>query len=83
MLGDFNVKATDLRFPTTDHRGQLLSKLISSKIMIMANNGDQPTFLRGDSMFYIDITFSTNKMAAKITDWEVLNNETHRKRYYP
>lgn len=76
VLGDFNAKATDWGSPTTDNRGQLLTELIASRNMIVANNGNKPTFLRGDSTSYIDITFSTNKIANKIKNWEVLDNET-------
>lgn len=76
VLGDFNAKATEWGSPTTDRRGQLLTEVICSRNMIIANNGNKPTFVRGESKSYIDITFSTNKIATQITKWEVLDNET-------
>nr|CAI5836285.1 unnamed protein product [Callosobruchus analis] len=44
---------------------------------IVAHNTDgTPTFQRGSSESFIDITLSTQSVAKKITNWKVMENET-------
>ncbi|KAK9695115.1 hypothetical protein QE152_g33070 [Popillia japonica] len=44
--------------------------------MVVHNTGIRPTFIRGTSESYIDVTFSTSRVAAQISNWEVRSTNT-------
>lgn len=44
--------------------------------LVVHNDGDLPTFVRGKSQSYIDVTCSTQKIAKSINCWEALKIET-------
>ncbi|KAJ8930023.1 hypothetical protein NQ314_017232 [Rhamnusium bicolor] len=53
--------------------------------MTVKNTGITPTFSRGNCESFIDVTFSTQRIAAKIVRWEVLEEESlsdHRFIYF-
>ena len=52
--------------------------------LIIHNEGTVPTFVRGDSKSYLDITFSTRNIGKQIANWRVLEEENlslHQQRF--
>lgn len=43
--------------------------------LVVHNRGNVPTFVRRNSESFIDITFSTRKIADQITNWKVIEEE--------
>nr|CAH7734770.1 unnamed protein product [Callosobruchus chinensis] len=76
LLGDLNVKSPEWGSPITDDRGAYLMEWISALDLVVHNTGDEPTFVRGESTSFIDITCSTASAACDITEWRVLQEET-------
>ncbi|KAH1028575.1 hypothetical protein HUJ05_001920 [Dendroctonus ponderosae] len=75
ILGDFNSKAPEWGAPTCDARGQTLLEASATTGWVVINKGNNPTFIRGSSATHIDITFATQGISQKISDWMVLDNE--------
>ena len=67
IIGDYNAKSLKWRSPITDARGELWAEIIEKRNMVVHNTGQKPTFVRGNTRCYIDVTISTNKVARKIT----------------
>jgi len=59
-----------------DARGGLLSDLMSSLNMIACNKGNNPTFVRGYSETHIDITFASESIGNRISNWRILEEES-------
>lgn len=76
IAGDFNAKAAEWGSPWTDNRGFHTIQRISGMDIIVHNTGDKPTFQRGRSESYIDVTMSTPGIAKKIKGWKVSEDET-------
>lgn len=76
LLGDLNSKSPLWGSKIEDAKGKYITEWLSSKNWAVINEGDAPTFIRGDSRSHIDITFSTEKISAKIKNWKVLPEET-------
>lgn len=75
ILGDLNIKSPQWGAPRTDARGEYFTEWISSMNIITLNSGNTPTFIRGNSVSYIDVTCSTSKIARYIKNWKVLEDE--------
>ncbi|XP_060516982.1 uncharacterized protein LOC132696260 [Cylas formicarius] len=73
--GDFNAKSFLWSPKPEDRRGELLSEWLAEENLIVHNRGNVPTFIRGSSESYIDITFSTQKIARQVINWKVLEKE--------
>lgn len=43
--------------------------------MVAHNVGGEPTFVRGESRSYIDVTCSTTGIARRIENWEIITEE--------
>lgn len=52
-------------------RGSFLGEFIAERNMIVANQGDTPTWHRGASASCIDVTFTSPELARKIKNWKV------------
>lgn len=74
--GDFNAKSYLWSPKVEDRRGEILAEWLAEDNLVVHNQGEAPTFIRGDSKSYIDITFSTEKMAKKVSNWKVLEEES-------
>lgn len=59
--------------PRNDRRCQVLVDWISSRAMVVLNQGEEPTFVRGASFSYIDVTCASERLAGKIRSWEVMS----------
>ncbi|XP_072398080.1 uncharacterized protein [Diabrotica undecimpunctata] len=76
VLGDFNIKSAKWGSPITDTRGQMLMKWIGALDLVVLNTDLEPTFVRGDSRSYIDVTLATQGTARCVKDWAVLAEYT-------
>lgn len=74
VLGDFNAKAPEWGAPIQDRRGEIILEWIATLNLIVHNDGS-PTFARGAIRSHIDITFSSQNIARKISGWEVIEEE--------
>lgn len=76
VMGDINAKSPMWGSPVTDRKGEHWMEWTSAQDIVVLNTGLEPTFVRGDSSSYIDVTLATNKIARKVSNWEVLDTET-------
>lgn len=74
--GDFNAKSGFWGSNHEDARGVLLTDLMSAHNMTACNQGNNPTFVREHSETHIDITFASNSIVNRITNWRVLEDES-------
>lgn len=73
--GDFNAKSHMWCSKVEDKRGEILAEWLGEEDLIIHNEGTVPTFVRGDSRSYLDITFSTRNIGKQIVNWRVLEEE--------
>ncbi len=76
IMGDMNAKSPEWRAPWGDDRGKLLSKWIAANNLAIQNRGDSPTFVRRDTISYIDVTVTNMKLASRVEDWTELETES-------
>ncbi|XP_023310320.1 uncharacterized protein LOC108917090 [Anoplophora glabripennis] len=85
ILGDLNVKSPQWGSDVTDPRGEYLMEWLAATDMTTLNTGETPTFSRGNSVSFIDVTCATANIAKKINKWQVLEEESlsdHRFIYF-
>nr|CAI5821134.1 unnamed protein product [Callosobruchus analis] len=76
VCGDFNAKAPEWGMSYTDKRGEILTDWIAGLDLVIANNGNEPTFIRDSSRSVIDITLTTDRLSTTVCDWRVLDIES-------
>ena len=76
VAGDFNAKSAWWGSPKEDRRGTLVAEWATQERMMIANEGDKPTFVRGAQTSHIDLTFYKENTATVIEEWRVLDEET-------
>lgn len=76
VAGDFNAKSGEWGSLRDDARGLLLADMIAALDLLVCNNGNSPTFVRGDSESIIDITITTRSMHSSVVNWKVLDDES-------
>lgn len=74
--GDFNSKSYLWGSPTTNARGEILLEWLAGLDLTIANLGNVPTFVRGESESHIDLTVSSESILRKVVNWKVLVEET-------
>ncbi|XP_015123442.1 uncharacterized protein LOC107045635 [Diachasma alloeum] len=62
IAGDFNAWAVDWASKETKARGQTLLEAMSSLDVVLLNNGDKPTFVRGEKSSIVDLTFVSSNL---------------------
>lgn len=77
IAGDFNAKAPSWGSPTLDIRGEHLLECAAELNLNVINTGNKPSFERGETKSYIDITLATQNMTSRIRNWEVLDEEVN------
>ncbi|KYB29499.1 hypothetical protein TcasGA2_TC032967 [Tribolium castaneum] len=85
IVGDFNAKSPAWGSKKEDERGRILMDWIAQRDYTIQNTGDEPTFVRGESVSNIDLTITSNGLADKIKNWKVLPEENlsdHRDIYF-
>lgn len=75
FAGDLNAKSVLWGSPYSDERGRYIEDWAAALDLVIINKGKTPTFERGWSKSYIDVTGATTKMAKRIRGWEVLTGE--------
>ncbi|KAK9747266.1 Endonuclease-reverse transcriptase [Popillia japonica] len=76
VLGDINAKSPQWGASRTDKKGAYWLQWIHALDMVVLNTGREPTFVRGQTKSYIDVTLSTNLIAKQITDWKGLDHDS-------
>lgn len=76
ILGDLNAKSPLWNSKTKDKRGEYIEEWVATLDIVAMNGGNSPTFVRGESESYIDVTFSTQSLATKVHNWRVLEEES-------
>jgi endonuclease/exonuclease/phosphatase family metal-dependent hydrolase len=76
VAGDFNFKSGSWGSSIEDARRILLAELMASMDLTACNQGSSPTFVRGNSKTYIDVTFVRSQLVAKVHGWRVLEAES-------
>ncbi|KAK9708077.1 Endonuclease-reverse transcriptase [Popillia japonica] len=76
IAGDINAKSHLWGSPTTDKKGEHWSEWIAALNLVVQNTGLTPTFVRGETQSFIDVTLSTPKIAARVMDWQVFEEES-------
>lgn len=82
IMGDFNAKSPLWGSPTGDKRGEYFSEWLSTLNLNVLNDGIRPTFIRGQTKSYIDVTCCTKGIQKDISAWEVLDDETGTEHQY-
>jgi len=80
--GDFNAKRPEWGSQISDIRGDSLAELLCSLDLHVCNVGDHPTFTRGASESFIDITLVSRSLWSKVTNWRVLDEESMSLHWY-
>ena len=75
IAGDLNSKSPLWGSPVEDPRGIMVAEWLAQNGLLVANVGDEPTFVRRNSTSFLDITFCTPGAAARINNWRVLTQE--------
>lgn len=73
IAGDFNSHHFDWGSRSCNKRGEALSDLIHAHGLVICNTGNTPTFHNRNGSSIIDLTIASPALAARITDWEVLD----------
>ncbi|KAL4082648.1 hypothetical protein QTP88_029709 [Uroleucon formosanum] len=76
VAGDFNAKSRAWGSPREDPRGTLLADMLASLDAAVCNNGQSPTFVRGQSQSYIDLTFVSARILDSVSNWVVREDES-------
>ncbi|XP_018574610.1 uncharacterized protein LOC108913533 [Anoplophora glabripennis] len=66
----------DLEEDVEDDRGAMLLEWTMVNEITISNKGDTPTFQRGASVSFIDITMAGESVSSSVENWEVLDEET-------
>ena len=75
VAGDFNAKAFEWGSPVEDARGTTMMDWASGTDLAVLNRGGRSTFVRNEQQSYIDVTLCTGRVAGKIKNWSVLEEE--------
>lgn len=76
IVGDFNAKSSQWSTDQTDARGRLMMEWIAENNLMVINQGNNPTFRRGEYSSTLDLTLATDHIGRKITEWEVSEIES-------
>ncbi|XP_074028854.1 uncharacterized protein [Leptinotarsa decemlineata] len=85
VAGDFNAKSPSWNSPITDARGTYMDEALQALDIVVLNEGSTPTFTRGATASYIDVTFATQKTSRLVHSWRVSTGESlsiHRHIFY-
>ena len=85
VAGDFNAKSEEWHSGRTDHKGTALGECIAARGLHVVNVGATPTRAAQGYVSVIDVTFATEALLRRISDWTVLDEESgsdHRYIYF-
>lgn len=73
ILGNISAKSVQWRSPTNDKHGEHWVEWMSSLNLMTLNTEELPTFVKGDSQSYIDVTQGISR---RIDVWKILTAAT-------
>ncbi|XP_074031355.1 uncharacterized protein [Leptinotarsa decemlineata] len=76
ILGDIYAKSVLWGSPVSDPRGDYWAEWLAALDMVVMNTGLEPTFTRGESRSFIDVTCCTQDVALGVGEWRVLTKES-------
>ena len=76
IAGDFNSKSPEWGETRSDRRGKTVCEFVARNDLVIINKGDKCTFQRGEASSIIDLTIGSTRLARRIKDWEVLDDES-------
>lgn len=76
VTGDFNAHARVWGSNENCHRGNLVLEFMGALNLITINDGVAPTWVRGQSQSFLDLTIVSTHMISRMNHWEVLEAET-------
>lgn len=85
IMGDLNARSPLWGSPTADRKGEAWADAIAANDLVVQNHGGSPTFVRGGSVSYIDVTLSTRLGGMHVKNWSVMPDEgltLHRYIYF-
>ena len=77
IAGDFNAWAVDWGCRRTSPRGRMLIDALMALDVVLVNEGTTHTFQRAGMGSVIDVTFMSENLARRETDWKVSDIYTH------
>ncbi|XP_063624757.1 uncharacterized protein LOC134796497 [Cydia splendana] len=75
VLGDFNAKSRAWGSPNTEPRGAEVEVWSAAAGLVLLNCGNAQTCVRWNGGSIVDLSFATPDLAARITEWRVLEDE--------
>ncbi|XP_026331708.1 uncharacterized protein LOC113239056 [Hyposmocoma kahamanoa] len=75
VLGDFNAKSAAWGSPVTNTRGPELENWAAVLGLAILNRGHANTCVRRNGGSIVDVTFATPSLAARVSGWQVLEDE--------
>ncbi|KAJ8910519.1 hypothetical protein NQ315_012816 [Exocentrus adspersus] len=75
IVGDFNGKSPQWGENTMDRRGEKIVEWVAQNDLVILNQGNRPTFRRGDYTAILDLTMATSDLRDRVLRWEVLDTE--------
>uniref|UniRef100_A0ABD2W3M3 Endonuclease/exonuclease/phosphatase domain-containing protein n=1 Tax=Trichogramma kaykai TaxID=54128 RepID=A0ABD2W3M3_9HYME len=76
IAGDFNAWSTVWGSRLNTATGDMLLECMASLDMCLLNTGTEPKLVRGDKMSIIDLTFASSDVAARVSEWKLLDDHT-------
>lgn len=76
IAGDFNAKSPEWGMDYRDRRGETVTEWMAANDLIIANQGNVPTFQVQGYSSILDLTFSTENISNRIVNWKVLDRES-------
>lgn len=74
IFGDFNAKSRTWGSRLNDERGKHLLEWAANNDLVILNDGRHPTFSRGGSESFLDLTLITTAAARRVTEWAVMKD---------
>ncbi|ESN92784.1 hypothetical protein HELRODRAFT_164897 [Helobdella robusta] len=72
IAGDFNAWAVDWGSKETNARGNALLEAMAILDVVLLNNGDKPTFVRGEANSIVDFTFVSCCLVKGNLSWKMI-----------
>ena len=74
IVGDFNSKSRTWGSARDDSKGEAVLDWAAAHNLTIHNDGLRPTFNRGESESFLDLTLSSSDISSKIKCWKVLDH---------
>lgn len=82
ITGDINAKSPAWGAPAMDKKGEYWMDWIASARILVVNDGKIPTFVRGNSESFLDVTLATENIYKRISNWEVMTIDSATEHRY-